>query len=80
MTDWLRTNLDKAIAVIAGIALLASCALIVNRAMAFPSISSSETVRNPRTIPSNHCPQEPSVPPSKRSSRRRTGSDTTVHS
>ena len=36
MTDWLRTNLDKAIAVIAGIALLASCALIVNRAMAFP--------------------------------------------
>ncbi len=35
--DWLRTNFDKAILVIAAIALLACCGLIMNSALSFPA-------------------------------------------
>jgi hypothetical protein len=36
MTEWIRANLDKTAAVIAGLALLASSAFIANRAKTFP--------------------------------------------
>ncbi len=35
--DWLRRNFDKAILMIAGIALLASCGLIINSVLSFPN-------------------------------------------